>query len=57
MNVPPGQSWERRFATHEEAQQVLEQDPSDQHYLDGDGDGVACGTARTLCRSAPWSPG
>jgi hypothetical protein len=42
MNVPPGQSWERRFASHEEAQQVLEQDPSDQHYLDGDGDGVAC---------------
>ena len=30
------------FATHEEAQRVLEQDPSDPHYLDGDGDGVAC---------------
>ncbi len=28
------------FATHEEAQRVLEQDPSDPHYLDGDG--VAC---------------
>ena len=30
------------FATHEEAQRVFEQDPSDPHYLDGDGDGVAC---------------
>jgi micrococcal nuclease len=30
------------FATHEEAQRVLDQDPSDPHYLDGDGDGVAC---------------
>jgi Excalibur calcium-binding domain len=32
----------RNFATHEEAQQVLEQDPSDPNYLDRDGDGVAC---------------
>jgi micrococcal nuclease len=30
------------FETDEEAQRVLEQDPSDPHYLDGDGDGVAC---------------
>jgi hypothetical protein len=30
------------FATHEEAQRVFEQDLSDPHYLDGDGDGVAC---------------
>jgi micrococcal nuclease len=30
------------FETHEEAQRVLEQDVSDPHYLDGDGDGVAC---------------
>ena len=30
------------FATHEEAQRVVEQDPSDPHYLDGDDDGVAC---------------
>ena len=30
------------FVTHEHAQRVLEQDPSDLHYLDGDGDGVAC---------------
>jgi endonuclease YncB( thermonuclease family) len=30
------------FETHREAQRVLEQDPSDPHYLDGDGDGVAC---------------
>jgi hypothetical protein len=30
------------FKTHEEAQQVLEQNPSDPHYLDGDDDGVAC---------------
>lgn len=30
------------FETHDQAQRVLEQDPSDPHYLDGDGDGVAC---------------
>jgi micrococcal nuclease len=30
------------FATHEEAQRVFERDPSEPHYLDGDGDGVAC---------------
>jgi micrococcal nuclease len=30
------------FKTHEEAQRVFEQDPSDPNYLDGDGDGVAC---------------
>jgi hypothetical protein len=30
------------FETHEEAQRVLEQAPSDPHYLDGDDDGVAC---------------
>jgi Excalibur calcium-binding domain len=30
------------FATHEQAQKVYEQDLSDPHYLDGDGDGVAC---------------
>ena len=30
------------FETHEEAQRVLERDPSDPHYLDGDGDGEAC---------------
>jgi hypothetical protein len=30
------------FATQEEAQRVLEQDPSDPNYLDGDNDGVAC---------------
>ncbi|MDP8949248.1 MAG: hypothetical protein M3N00_03255 [Actinomycetota bacterium] len=28
------------FATQEEAQRVLEQDPSDPDYLDGDDDGV-----------------
>jgi len=30
------------FATPEEAQAVLEQDPSDPNGLDGDGDGLAC---------------
>ncbi len=30
------------FDTHEEAQRVLEQKPSDTHYLDGDDDGGAC---------------
>ena len=30
------------FDTHEEAQRVLEQEPSDPHYLDGDDDDVAC---------------
>lgn len=30
------------FDTQEEAQEVLDADPSDPHGLDGDGDGVAC---------------
>jgi micrococcal nuclease len=30
------------FEAHEEAPRVFEQDPSDPHYLDGGGDGVAC---------------
>jgi micrococcal nuclease len=30
------------FETHEQAQRVLKKDPSDPHYLDGDGDSVAC---------------
>lgn len=30
------------FTTQQEAQRVLEQDPSDPNYLDGEGDGVAC---------------
>jgi hypothetical protein len=30
------------FATQKEAQRILEQDPSDPNYLDGDDDGVAC---------------
>ncbi len=30
------------FETHEQAQRVLEQDPSDPHYLDGGDDGQAC---------------
>jgi hypothetical protein len=30
------------FATQEEAQRVLKEDPSDPNYLDGDGDSVAC---------------
>ena len=30
------------FATQAQAQQVLEQDPSDPHNLDGEGDGVPC---------------
>ena len=30
------------FATQKEAQRVVEEVPSDPHYLDGDGDGVAC---------------
>jgi competence protein ComEC len=30
------------FETWEEAQDVLEQDPSDSNYLDGEGDGIAC---------------
>lgn len=30
------------FATQEEAQAVLEEDPSDPHRLDRDGDGIAC---------------
>jgi micrococcal nuclease len=30
------------FETQEEAQEIFDEDPSDPHYLDGDGDGVAC---------------
>ena len=51
------------FATHEQAQRVLEQDPSDPNYLDGDGDGVACEDlpratrARYLCEpTVPQNP-
>lgn len=32
------------FETHEEAQEVYDEDPSDPHRLDADGDGVACET-------------
>jgi hypothetical protein len=40
------------FDTHEEAQRVLEEDPSDPHYLDGDGDGVACEELRCLAEAS-----
>jgi hypothetical protein len=30
------------FGSQESAQAELDRDPSDPHYLDGDGDGVAC---------------
>ncbi len=30
------------FATREQAKKVLDQDPSDPHYLDGEGDGIPC---------------
>jgi Excalibur calcium-binding domain len=30
------------FATQEEAQEVLDANPSDPNYLDGEGDGIAC---------------
>ena len=30
------------FSTQEDAQAVLDADPSDPNYLDGDGDGIAC---------------
>jgi hypothetical protein len=30
------------FATREEAKAVLEEDPSDPNYLDGEGDGIPC---------------
>jgi len=47
QSASPGSGVDRNldcasFETHEEAQRVLEQDPSDPNYLDGDGDGVAC---------------
>jgi micrococcal nuclease len=47
QSASPGSEADRNldcasFQTHEEAQRVLEQDPSDPNYLDGDGDGVAC---------------
>ncbi len=34
------------FSTQQEAQGVLDADPSDPHKLDRDGDGVACGATR-----------
>jgi micrococcal nuclease len=40
------------FDTHEEAQRVLEEDPSDPNYLDGDGDGVACEELRCLAEAS-----
>ncbi len=30
------------FGTREQAQRVLDRDPSDPHYLDGEGDGIPC---------------
>lgn len=30
------------FATRKQAQRVLDRDPSDPHYLDGEGDGIPC---------------
>jgi micrococcal nuclease len=47
QSASPGSGVDRNldcasFETHEQAQRVLEQDPSDPNYLDGDGDGVAC---------------
>lgn len=40
---PPAQDLDcSDFATQEEAQAVLDQDPSDPHGLDADGDGIAC---------------
>jgi micrococcal nuclease len=47
QSASPGSEVDRNldcasFETHEEAQRVYEQDLSDPHYLDGDGDGVAC---------------
>ena len=42
------------FETHEEAQRVLEEDPSDPHYLDGEGDGVrGTTTLKSKRRTAP----
>jgi micrococcal nuclease len=34
------------FGTRAQVKAVLDRDPSDPHYLDGDGDGIPCGTAR-----------
>jgi hypothetical protein len=51
------------FATQEEAQAVLERDPSDPNRLDADNDGIACeelagstGGAETESLTAPTSP-
>jgi hypothetical protein len=41
-SVPTGDLDCADFATQEEAQAVLDADPSDPNYLDGEGDGIAC---------------
>ncbi len=41
------------FATQEEAQAVLDANPSDPNYLDGEGDGIACESLPTAPASAP----
>lgn len=42
VTLPPPDLNCSDFATQEEAQAVLDADPSDPHGLDGDGDGIAC---------------
>jgi competence protein ComEC len=41
------------FATQEEAQAVLDANPSDPNYLDGEGDGIACESLPSAPASAP----
>src|SRR5215207_7343690 len=41
------------FATQEEAQAILDANPSDPNYLDGEGDGIACESLPSAPPSAP----
>jgi hypothetical protein len=41
------------FSTQEEAQAVLNGDPGDPNYLDGDGDGIACETLPSASHAPP----
>lgn len=44
------------FTTQEEAQAVLDANPNDPNYLDGEGDGVACESLPSAPPSAPAPP-
>ncbi len=54
--VPTGDLDCADFATQEEAQAVLDANPGDPNYLDGEGDGIACESLPTAPASASPPP-